>query len=192
MIDIVPPTEAIDLVVVEGLITNELQQHFVRLTRPNTEPNQPPIPITGARVRVSIQDRVIEFAEETAGSGYYLSTEEFRGTAGTAYILQVRVSNRNYFGATVMTPVQPLRPINRAVVRLDNGNYVMRQVNEPDPSMTRVYLDWTATDSCRNNAPCNALQTFYTLPSIEVNQYFRPESEVIEFPSGTGHTAKKA
>jgi len=180
-----PTPEPSGLIVVEGLITNEFRRHYVRITRPNTEPNQPPLEVSGAEVLVSFGNNRIRFIEEPSGSGNYLSEVEFRGVSNTAYLLAIQVEGRQYFGATRKVPVQPLRPIQQAVQPLDNGNYVMREVRERGASMTRVFLDWSSTDSCTNQAPCNAIQTFYTLNSIDVNQYFAPDKQVIEFPSGT-------
>lgn len=91
-------TERIDIevdstytrLVVEGYITTDTMQHYVRLTTTSDYfYNQPAPPVTGADVRIDDGDELFILTENPVNTGEYLTTSDFYGIPGKKYTLMV-------------------------------------------------------------------------------------------------------
>ncbi|MEM9391978.1 MAG: DUF4249 domain-containing protein [Bacteroidota bacterium] len=108
---IIDSGQADPVIIVEGLITDQNQFHYVRVTRTvdfyDTVATEP---ITDALVFV--QDNRSNFrgySHNPSGSpdfnGYYISNEQFAGQVGVEYTVSVTVGDEVYTGKDLLNPV---------------------------------------------------------------------------------------
>ena len=83
----------IDLIVVEGKITDEQRAHEVRLSYPVYERNGIPEPVTGALVEINDGRVIHPLTEDISRPGIYLTDTGFAGEIGRGY--QLRIRNRD-------------------------------------------------------------------------------------------------
>lgn len=88
-IDLAISAEEMNIIAVEGVITNERRNHVVKLTRPYEKINGIAAPLPGATVYI-IEDttRLYPLTEYPQGSGHYY-TPMIRGLSGRVYTLYV-------------------------------------------------------------------------------------------------------
>lgn len=143
--------EGENFLIIEGLITNETEPYFIRLS--NSESNNTDN-ISGANVRVIDQfGSTLNFFERSPGVYESDSLSAYQGRIGVTYTLSVTtIEGNEYISSPELMPAVP--PINRLsfetrneVVIADAGNEVRRrrlrvfldtQTNENDPT----YLRW--------------------------------------------------
>ncbi len=114
-------TEIIDLelnteddvrIVVEGGITTEMQQHFVRLSTTSSYfANQPVPPVHGATVTISDSQNIYALTEKD-NTGYYY-TDKVSGVVGESYTLDIKLQNNETYTAT--STISTLNPIDSIV-----------------------------------------------------------------------------
>ena len=112
-------------IVIEALITDQVQNHYVKISR-TVDFNQggrTPF-IENAVVKVTVDDgSVINYLhnpwQHADSSGFYLSEFAFGGQIGNTYVLEIEVDGVVYSASEEMLPVMP---IDSLVYRL-----------EPDP-----------------------------------------------------------
>ncbi|MEZ5145745.1 MAG: hypothetical protein R2759_01335 [Bacteroidales bacterium] len=63
------PNQQINTIVVDGMLTNELKRQEIRLSKPYSDPNQNPEPVTGAVVTVIVDGLTVPFIESTEEPG---------------------------------------------------------------------------------------------------------------------------
>ncbi|NNF20562.1 MAG: DUF4249 domain-containing protein [Saprospiraceae bacterium] len=180
-----------DLLIVEALITNEKTTHLVKLSHTNPESNGGFNPASGATVVISdgvTNELLLEFP---AGSGLYFTSSDFRALFGRPYFLFIQYNGKNYSAADASVPGQPFN--NEAVYKeSDNGLYTLNFSGGEDPSMTRYFMNWTQSPNCEtSNDGCLAKVIYYDLKTVDVNQNFRPEKEIVYFPKETIILRKK-
>ena len=116
------------VLVVEGLVTNELKHHEVKLSL--TVPFSNPFTFVPVRqARIYVKDNLLNlyhFSE--AEPGHYISNEPFSGITGNVYTLHIETQN----GGRYQSDEQTIMP----TVRLDTiyGQMVKRQIYIPDNS----------------------------------------------------------
>ena len=108
-------------VVVDGLITNDLTNHYVGLswTKDFYQTGETE-KITDAQVSVSDNegntfDFVHNPTQESVLEGYYFSENEFAGKPGNTYTLSVVVNGEVYTATDELTPVGPIDSLTSAV-----------------------------------------------------------------------------
>lgn len=117
IIDINVEEQEIDILVVEGSITNDTMEHRVRLTKAgNYFMNSPAIEVSNAIVYVSDGDSIYQFHEKVAGSGEYFSEPDVYGVPGKTYTLNITLSepingNTEYSGSCEMATINPVDSI---------------------------------------------------------------------------------
>ena len=84
-------SQASNLIVVDGTITNETKMQSIKLTFPVSQLNETPKPVSGATVIVSNDDSTFSFTESPANSGIY--QHYFKGTTGENYTLLINYNN---------------------------------------------------------------------------------------------------
>jgi len=175
-----------DLIVVEALITNELKQHTVRLSRTIAEINNEPEAVSGATVAVLVDDVPYLFVEFPQGSGVYYS-DSVQAVINRAYRLYISYAGKEYFADAAMIPVAPLQPLSYRLVDQEHGLYAIDFQDSNEPSMKEYWISWGHLPEFKDQPIEETLaRTFhYTLSSIDVNQSFKPEQEPVIFPAGS-------
>lgn len=183
-------TRDIPVLVVEGMITNERIQHQIRLTRPVTELNEIPEPVSGAAVIIQDTETSLVLSEYPVGSGIYL-TDSMRAVFGRVYTLVISIDENEYTAETTMVPVTQLDSLDYSPED-DSGDYYKLNLYDTDePSMTEYYLDWSQLPGFADNDSCRAMIIYYSLNTIDVAEMFKPEKEQVVFPAGTTVYRKK-
>lgn len=146
-----------NVVVVDGLLTDQTEPQVVRLNRSRAEPftgRFGTLPITNATVEVIIDaDRVVSLRE--TGPGTYRLPDGFRGEVGRRYQLRVILTDgtRYVSSAETMQPVPAIGPVSQRFVPSSTPatNPVSRvPVNEfflstDDPADQTNYYRWDWT-----------------------------------------------
>ena len=172
------------LLVVEGMITNERIQHPVRLTRPVTELNAIPEPVSGATVVIHEPENSMVLKESPSGSGIYL-TDSMRAVIGKIYTLSIIMGENEFTAQTDMVPVTPLDSLEYSQADGSSNYYKLDLFDTDEPSMTEYYLDWSKLPGSANSDSCKAKIIYYSLNTVDVGEMFKPEQEQVVFPGGT-------
>lgn len=186
--------DAIDqnLLVVEGLITNELKSHTIKLSRPITQLNEDPEPVSGAFVAVRVDNDVAVFREFPIGSGVYYS-DTVQAVVHKAYFLFINYQDQEYTASAEMVPVTPLKPMNYQLVDEQNYLYRINYQDSNEPSIKEYWISWSHLPQFADIPIQETLsRTFhYSLSTIDVNQAFKPDQEEVLFPAGSIVLRKK-
>ena len=170
-----------DLIVVEGVITNEKRNHEVSLSRIYLNQNGLPAPVSGAAVSVSAGDSIFSLIETPAGSGKY-RTPPMRAAYGKTYKLTFTVGDQTYTAEDSPLPVEPMPDV--VVDKQPEGYKLMFRESGQGPNYIDHYLDWRGTDDCPG-AGCEGRIIFYDLKTIDVNDIYKPEKTDLYFPKST-------
>lgn len=175
----------LDILVVDGMITNERKAHEVILTRPIINLTDQPQPVSGANMVISDGTNTFPMTEQPPGSGRYFTAPDVRGFFGRPYFLFIEIGTISYGAGDLLTAATPLEDLE--VFQNFEGQYELIFRESPDPAMIKYFLDWSALPECTSPDPeeCRAKIIDYTLSSIDVNEFFKPEKERVAFPAGT-------
>jgi hypothetical protein len=179
-----------DVLVVDGILTNEMKPQHIRLTHSIQELNAPQRPFMGASVVVTDSVHSYVFAEAVNDPGNYIS-EPFRALVGRNYYLTIQTDTSLFQAMTNAVPVNPLEDIE---LKKDKNSSLYSYVytENTTPSMLEVNYNWSAdTSYCLSYGFCQASETFYSLNNVDVNKAFSPEKVIIWFPKGTIIIRKK-
>lgn len=153
------------LLVVDGLLTDELMQHEITLayTRPVDQDSL--IPATGAIVRVE-SDRGDVLAYEETAPGEYVSESAFAGEAGVTYTLRITTAESGSYISRPST-LQTAPPVDDLTARYAELPSEVLERNEPgiqffleaDPGASGggefFRFDWNETSEIRVPFPSN-------------------------------------
>ncbi|MBI4646784.1 MAG: DUF4249 domain-containing protein [Bacteroidia bacterium] len=185
-----------DLIVVDGMLTNEIKEHEIKLTRPVTVLNGTPIPVSGADVTISENDTIYVLKEKPLGSGIY-KTDSLMAVVGKTYRLKIIFEGMIYVASAYMIPVNPFSLLQYDTVSGTTNQYKITYVcgiyDPTDPAMYEVIIDWSNLpeyDSIDDKF-CRTRLWYYSLSTIDVSQIFPPEKETITFPVGATITEMK-
>jgi hypothetical protein len=177
------------VIVVEGVLTNERKAHEVRISRPMTDPNSTPRPVSGALVAIlernNSNDRAIRLREVQPGR--YLTDSTVRAVYGRLYTLYILYQGREYYGDSYLVPVDQLEPLMYHQVPGKELWYELNFRETDHPSMVEINLNWGHLPGFRNlpEEQTRATIIYYTVKSIDVNKIFKPAKERVPFPVGT-------
>ncbi len=95
-----------------------------------------------------------------------------------------------------MFPVAISNPLTYKQIPDSNQYYINSEIvrfNPDEATMIEVYLDWSNVEGYEalNEQETKARLFYYNLKTIDVNQIFAPEHEIILFPAGTFMQQKK-
>ena len=94
-----------NVLIVESILTNEMKQHTVKLSRTISLESAARNSEDQALVRIEGDDGHVYHFTQDAGSGLYLSDEEFQAKPTVAYVLHIDTKNgSNYVSKAVMLP----------------------------------------------------------------------------------------
>lgn len=189
-------SERSNLIVVDGMITDEIKAHIIKLTFPVENLNDVPLPVTGASVSISDGDSIYSLTETPANSGLYATSSDFIAKTGTQYTLLISYNNYIYTAKTHLLPginFTPLQYDQNTENDLYHFTYVASPFNATEYAKWEILLDWSNVPGYQQMDPdsCKARLIYYTLPTIDVGQVFLPEFEKISFPAGTLITERR-
>lgn len=179
--------QEVDLLVVEGKITNEAGPHEIRLSTPVYKMNSSPDPVSGAVVEVNDGRDIYAFSEDSERPGIYLSPPGFSGEVNRYYQLRIQHGSRRISAVTHMVPVTPFQEMHVYPVQ-DDPPLLGAHIDDSDvPAIVRMELDWSHVDGYENEADSatHAVIYHYTLNGVDVNKLFKPAQEQVKFPPGT-------
>lgn len=171
-------------IIVDGLLTNELKEQCIKLSKPNLNLNDNLHPLSGAVIYVDDGTNRFEFSESENEFGSYYS-QPFQVVIDRTYRLILEFEGDTFYAESEVVGVTAMHNIN---VSLDDSTDLYRfNYAEPgQPSMTEVFYDWSHNESfCNTYGNCYAQETYYTLDNVDVNAVFSPSHEIIYFPHGT-------
>ena len=179
-VDLPIKSEKSNLLVVEGLVTNELRNHRVKLSLPRTGLNGMSAPVTQASVYL-FEDttNVYGLTEFPQGSGEYY-TPMLRGLFGKLYTLYIVIDGKSYFARDSPVPVQPLRALD--YFETPEGNALNLNPVGDDANYVEHLVTWEHTDKCVEENSCTGRIIYYDLKTIDVNEMFKPNKEQFYFP----------
>jgi hypothetical protein len=176
-IDFVVAAENIDILVVEGVLTNERKNHVVKLTLPYAQQNSLPSPVSGAAVQIMEDNAIYVLNEFPAGSGLY-QTPLMRAVVGKTYRLLIQHNGRQYFAEDDAVPVQPLLPVS---YQQEGTGYSLNLAPSGlDPNYIEHVVTWKNTSACSTD--CEGKVMFYDLKTVDANELFKPSKEAFHFP----------
>jgi len=179
--------QEVDLLVVEGKITNGAGPHEVRITLPVYEMNGTPEPVSGAVVEVNDGDAIHVFEEDPLREGIYLSPPGLIGSVGRYYQLRIRHGSKRITAVTHMVQVTPFQDMNLYRAQEDPlllGAFIS---DSEKPAIVRVELDWSEVEGYEDqpDSATHAVVYHYTLNGVDVNKMFKPAQEQVRFPPET-------
>lgn len=168
-----------NVIVVEGIITNEKTNHHIVISFPYTSQNGSRSPVSGAILK--IKEGVTEYSvtETPTGSGNYF-TEEMRAVFGKTYTLSIQYQGKEYVAQDSSVPVEPLQVLNYEKVN-DQFRLVLFDAGQ-DPNFVDHSISWSGTPSCISGASCEGKIVFYDLKTIDVNEIYKPKKVDFTFP----------
>lgn len=177
----------VDLLVVEGKITNEAGPHEIRISKPLYVMNGTPEPVSGAVVEIFDGTSIHVLSEDPERDGIYLTLPGFRGEVRRYYQLRVRHGSKRISAVTHMVEVTPFQRMN--VFRVQEDPPLLSAfISDSDvPAIVRVELDWSDVPGYENepDSVTHAVVYHYTLNGVDVNKMFKPNQEQVKFPPGT-------
>lgn len=165
-------TEDSNLVVVEGILTNENINHRIKLTRPYKTQNETPEAIAGAVVTLNDESASYILAELPAGSGEYY-TPQMRAVTGRVYTLTIAYNEKEYTAQDSAVPVEALDAIQYKKAG-DRYEFVFAPSGQ-DPN----FIEYTIVE---NNTAAGRL-VYYDLKTLDVNEIYKPDKEDFTFPA---------
>jgi hypothetical protein len=172
-------TQEVDLIVVDGILTNENINHRITLTRPYKTQNENPMPVSGALVRIFEGGDPVTLIEVPAGSGHYY-TPKRRAVSLKKYSLWIRYQGKEYFAQDTSVPVEPLPAID--LQKINDRYRIAFNKSGQDPNFVTYDISWKNTSECNSELPCEGRIVHYDLKTIDVNEFFKPKTADFDFP----------
>jgi len=179
--------QEVDLIVVEGKITNEKKEHEVRLTRPLYEMNGTPEPVTGAQVEINAGTELHSLVEDPERPGIYRTDSLFAAVLHQYYQLRIIHETKRITAVTYMREVIPFQDMNVYPVQSDPLLLEVHINDSDEPAIVRLELDWSHVQGYETipDSVKHAVIYHYTLNGVDVNKIFKPAQEHVRFPPGT-------
>ena len=185
-----------DMIVVDGMITDEQKQHQVKLSLPVSQLNESPQPVSGATVTISDHDSNYVLTEQPVNSGIYKTDSFAFGKPGQNYTLKILYNGKEYGAQSYMLSGETFTPLIYTKVSRDSVYHITWVANPYNPenfAMWEILLDWSTVPGYTNIDPekCKARLLYYTLPTLDVSQVLTNELQKIYFPAGTHITERR-
>lgn len=183
------PSEDVNLIAVEAVLTNENTNQKVKLRLPYQQLNGSPTPASGALVTVQEGNGVIyTFLEDSGNPGVYVSPA-FQAAVNTEYTLIVQYKGREVRAKDSSIPVEPLEPLQYQ--NSDDRYELILDESGQSPYYIDHNISWKGTAACTTSTGCEGRVVFYDLKNIDVNEIYKPAKKQFTFPSGTTVIRKK-
>ncbi len=170
-----------DLLVVEGVLTNEKMSHVIKLSHPYQNLNGEARPASGAIVSIfEGNEKVYSVLETPGGSGNYL-TEEMTAVFGKKYTLLIHYQGKEFFAVAASVPVEPMNKLQYDKAR--EGLYQLQLDDSGSgPNYIDYHISWTNTPECQSGTLCEGRMIYYDLKTVDINSLFKPDKENVLFP----------
>ncbi|MDP4281702.1 MAG: DUF4249 family protein [Bacteroidota bacterium] len=178
------------LIAVDGILTDQEGIQVIKLTRPVSQLNETPQPLTGATVLVSNEDSVWTLTEKPDYPGNYQTPSYFFCRVNKNYNLKIYYGKEIYTAKTYMVPgtvFNELRYARNDDDELYHIDFVASAFTTGSPAMWEILIDWSNVSGFKNkdSLSTHARLLFYTLPTLDVTEIFAPVAEKISFPAGS-------
>ncbi|MDH5474560.1 MAG: DUF4249 domain-containing protein [Cyclobacteriaceae bacterium] len=177
--------EQTNLLIVEGIITNEKINHRVKLSLPHSTQNEVALPATNAVVAIiSSDDDVTLLNESPVGSGEYY-TDSIRAVYGKSYLLYIKYNETEYYAVDYSSAGQPLDSIHLTETIVNNlPLYSLKyEKSGTKPNYITYDINWEQTEYCTTNTiDCFGKLIYYDLKNIDVQEIYAPKKEAFLFP----------
>jgi hypothetical protein len=181
-------TEDTNLLIVEGILTNENINHLVRLSHPYATQNGNSLPISSATVKILEGNNIYPLVESPAGSGLFY-TSQLQAVTGKIYKLVIQYNGKEFFAQDSAVPVEGLAALDYHEV---NDKFALTlSPSGRDPNFIEHTVSWETTSSCTSATSCKGDIVYYDLKTIDVNEIFKPEKKDFAFPLNTVVIRKK-
>lgn len=168
------------VVVVEGILTNEFKRHQIKLSNSFLNLGDQVEPVLDAIVTISDGTNIFVLSEQEE-MGIYL-TDSMSAVFDRNYVLDIEVNEKTYSAETNAALGPTMVPFHLEEVQTDLFEYIYNESGSP--SMLELLVDWEEEDSLGVLRPLQSRLFFYTLNILEVNQIFAPNKERLLFPKG--------
>ncbi|MEI7724062.1 MAG: DUF4249 family protein [Bacteroidota bacterium] len=176
--------------IVDAIITDEVKAHCIKLTKPVSELNQAPKPVTGAGVLISNEDSTWQLTENPPNSGVYYTPSWFSTKMQKNYSLLISVEEKVYTAKTTLVRGSVFSELKYS--RSDENNlfyvdWVANAFSAEKAAMWELLIDWSRVPGYEQKDSLNthARMLFYTLPTLDVSEVFAPMMQSVYFPAGT-------
>ncbi len=167
--------------VVDGMLTNQPGENYIRLSLPVTGSGQTPRTVSSALVSISTGDSVIVFEEDPGEKGMFYPRYPVRAVVNRVYKLTIEFESYTFEAFAGMLPVAPIKDPDIIQTGDSTGFFRVFPKNANAPAMTRHTVEWVDPLTSLNE---KRIFYHYTLSTTDVNQFFKPASEKLEFPVG--------
>jgi len=183
------------MLVVEGIITNELDYFSIKLSNSVSNINDTITPNSGAIVKIisavngnqNVQE--INLVEDSQVKGKYNSPSQQRAVLNRDYTLQISYDGKIYTAKAIMIPISAINPVTYYSLSDTLSLYrINENFNSKENAMFEITYDWDFNNDCDS---CKAKAYYYSLNSIDVGQIFAPAKQNVKFPKGTVIIQKK-
>ncbi len=190
------PDSSESFIVIEGIITNEYKRQELKITYSAKDVNTEPEGIADAKVYVSDGQTAYDFSPVTDTAGLYRSDTPFAATIDKTYSLWVEKDGKILTARDQPIPVNIPDSIKWTFVPEKNLYRISYVADVFDPFESAMYiidLDWSQVGGYQNLLydSTHARVYFFTLQTVDVNELFQPDKEIVYFPKGTQITEKK-
>jgi Domain of unknown function (DUF4249) len=181
------PLEGTDTLIVEGILTNELKSHVIKLSHPRSQ-NGSQVPAAGATLQVIEGNTTYLVNESPVEPGSYI-TQEMQAVFGKTYTVHILYQGKEYKAQDSSVPVEPLPGLN---YRKEDDRYILNRIESgSSPNFTQHDITWKKTHTCAVGESCEGKVIFYDLKSIDVNDLFKPGQTEFAFPGNATIIRKK-
>lgn len=183
-----------NLMVVEGVLTNEHKIHSIKISRLIYHLNDPPQSVSVAIVALSDGDNILYLEKDSIIPGKYNTPIEVHADYGKIYTLYIRYNNKEYYARDYMTAITSFNPATyKSIGNFYRIDSVCEEYNLNEAARYNIHIDWSHVPGFENKPvdSSKALLNYYTLTTIDVNQVFKPDKQTINFPKGSIIIEKK-
>lgn len=166
--------------VVEGMLTNGAALNYVRLSLPLRNPNKAPQAVSNATVIITDGDNYHLLAEDENEPGLYQTEPSVRGVINKIYLLYIAFGDYEFTAGAHMVPVSSLMEFRFFRDPAVPGHFRILPGESSTPAYTEYLVEWQ-DDSTGNYM--NSLFYTYTLSTLDVSQFFKPDAEILSFPA---------
>lgn len=167
--------------VVEGMLTNKPGMNYVRLSLPVRNPNRNPQPVSNATVVIIDGDDYHFLTEDQNEAGLYITEPSLQGVINRIYWLYISIGEYEFAAGAYMVPVSPLQELIYFEDTVNPDHYRIYPMQGSTPSYTEYHVEWQDQGT---GLLQESLFYSFTLSTIDVSQFFKPDTEILSFPSG--------
>jgi hypothetical protein len=178
--------QEMDLIVVEGKLTDEAKSHEVVLTKPLYEMNGDPEPVSGAVLEIYDGRKRIPLLEDRSRPGIYLTPPEFAGEVEQGYQLRIQHADRLITAIAYMLEMTPFQKMRTSLVQTNPPLYEVHITDSDEPAIVRLELDWSHVPGydTLSHEENHALIYHYTLGTIIFREKESVNGQYEEFLRG--------